>query len=106
MNKQWREYSFFNSGTGEKLNNYMFKKNEIRIVLTLYININSKWAKEPNIWLEAIKLIEENIDKMLFYINYSNIVLNLSPKTKETKLKNKQMESSWTWKLFHSKGSH
>ena len=41
-------------------------KNEIRIVLTLYININSKWTKEPNVWLEAIKLIEENIDKMFF----------------------------------------
>ena len=34
-----------------------------------------------------MKLIEENIGRTLFDINYSNIFLDLSPEAKETKAK-------------------
>ena len=55
--------------------------------LTSYTKTNSKWIKDLNVRPETIKLQEENIDSMLFDIGLSNIFLDLSPKTKETKAK-------------------
>ena len=55
--------------------------------LILYTKINSKWIKDLNVKLDAIKHLEENIGRALFEINYSNIFLDLSPKTKEIKAK-------------------
>ena len=48
---------------------------------------NSKWIKDINIRPETIKLLEENISRILFEINYSNICLDLSPKAKEMRAK-------------------
>ena len=47
----------------------------------------SKWIKDQNVRLNTIKLLEENIGGTLFDINHSNIFLDLSPKTRETKAK-------------------
>ena len=44
-----------------------------------YIHNNSKWIKDLNVKPETIKLLEENIDSMLFNISLSNIFLDLSP---------------------------
>ena len=69
--------------------------------LTPYTKINSKWIKDINVRLEAIKLLEKDISKILFDINCSNSFLDLSPKAKEIKAKiNKCTELNF--KSFHT----
>ena len=55
--------------------------------LTPYTKINSKWVKNLNVKLDTIKLLEGNIGRTLFYINCSNIFLDLSPRVMEIKSK-------------------
>ena len=43
--------------------------------------------QDLNVRPETIKLLAENIGRTLFDINHSNIFLELSPKTKETRAK-------------------
>ena len=84
--------------------------------LTPYTKINSKWIKDLNIRPETIKLLEENIGKILSDIHHSRIlydppsrVLEIKAKiykwdlikiksfctTKETKSKVKRQPSEW-----------
>ena len=66
-----------------------------------YTKINSKWIKHLNVRLNTIKLLEENVDRTLFDINYSNNFLDLSSRVMEIKI------NKWDLiKLFHSKGNH
>ena len=44
--------------------------------LTLYPKINSKWIKDLSISSDTIHLPEENIGRMLFDINHSNILFD------------------------------
>ena len=55
--------------------------------LMSYIKINSKWIKDLNVRPETIKLLEENIGQTHFDVNLGNIVLDLSSKAKEIKVK-------------------
>ena len=55
-----------------------------------YPRKNSKWFKDLNISYDTIKILEENIGETLSDMNYHNIFLNQSPKSKELKAKNKQ----------------
>ena len=54
-------------------------------------NINSKWIKDRNIRPETMKLLEENISKILSNINHSRILYDPPPRILEIKAKNKQM---------------
>ena len=58
--------------------------------------ISSKWHKDLNIRHDIIKPLEENISKVFFDINCSNIFLDHSPKAIEARAKNNQMEPNQT----------
>ena len=55
--------------------------------LTPYTKINSKWIKDLNVRLEAIKLLQENTGKTLSDINHSRILYDLPPRILEIKAK-------------------
>ena len=59
--------------------------------LTPYIKIDSKWIKDLNVQPETIKLLVENINKMLSDINHSRILYDPPSRILEIKAKRKQM---------------
>ena len=61
---------------------------KLEYFLTPYTKINSKWIKDLNVKSETIKLLEENIGKILFDINHSKILYDPPPRVMEIKTKN------------------
>ena len=65
----------------------MFKKKKKKIRTIFNSKINSKFIKNLNVRPDTIKLLEENIGRTLFGINYSNTFSNASPRVMEIKIK-------------------
>ena len=63
------------------------KKMKLEHFLTPYTKINSKWFKDLNVRPESRKLLEENVGRILFDINYSKILYDPPPRIMEIKTK-------------------
>ena len=55
--------------------------------LTSYTEINSKWIKDLNVRPDTIKLLEENMGRILYDINHSKILFDPPPREMEIKTK-------------------
>ena len=60
---------------------------ELEHFLTPYTKINSKCIKDLNARQGTIKLLEENIERTLFYVNHSKILFDPPPREMEIKTK-------------------
>ena len=54
--------------------------------------MNSKWIKDLNLRPDTIKLLEENTGRILFDINYSNILFDPLPRITTIKAKINQWD--------------
>ena len=66
------------------------KNGKRHLSYTIHKKISSKWIKDLNIRPETIRLLEENISSKLLDIVLAMIFLNLTPKVKAAKAKNKR----------------
>ena len=101
---QWRKDSLLNKWCWENWT-ATCKRMKLEHSLTPYTKISSKWIRDLNLRPDTIKLLEENIERTPFDINYSKIFFDPPPRVMEIKTK-KQMGPNETSKLLHSKGNH
>ena len=73
---------------------------KLECFLTPHTKINSKWIKDLIVRPETIKLLEENICKILSDINHSRILYDPPPRVMEIKAKKKKKKK---WDLTKHK---
>ena len=78
-NMQWRKDNLFNKCSWGNWST-ICKRMKLELFLTPYTKINSKWIKDLNVRPEAIKLLEENIGRILFDVNHSKILYDSPPR--------------------------
>ena len=83
---QWGKDSAFNKWYWENWT-ATCKRLKLDYFLTLCTKINSKWIKDLNVRPDTIKLLEENIGRTLYDINYSKILFDPPPREIEIKTK-------------------
>jgi len=91
-NIQWGKDSLFSKWWGSWIATW--KSMTLEHSLTTYTKISSKWLKELNIRHDTMKLLEENIGKIFYNINCTNVLLCQSSEAKEIKAKINK------WNLF------
>jgi len=82
-NIQWKKTVSSINGFG-KTGKLLIKIMKLKHSLTPYTKINSKWIKDLNIRPDTIKLLEENVGRMLFD---SYILFCPPPRIKSIKIK-------------------
>ena len=55
--------------------------------ITPYTKIDSKWSKNLNVRPQTIKLLDENIGRILYDINHNKILYDPPPRVMEIKTK-------------------
>ena len=103
-NIKWRKDSLFSKWYWENWTP-MCKRMKLEHLLTSYTKINSKWIKDLNAKSETRILLEENVGRTLFDINYSNILCDPPLRVMEIKTEINKWDLI-KQNLLHSKGNH
>ena len=84
MNIQWEKDSLFNKWCWENWT-ATCERMKLDHFLSPYTKVNSKWIKDLHVKPETIKILGESTVSNFSDIGCSNILLYMSPETRETK---------------------